>query len=116
MGQIPRRANIINIYLLILYMTPICTVQTESENDFVSGEFVRLTNLGEAGNSQEPAPHGSDQLNNGRYKIVVTDTDKFYLLDPITNKAINPTNFVPYVTGGIATIIEQTFVYHGDDE
>ncbi len=116
MGQTPRRANIINIYLDTVYMTPVCTVQTELENDFVSGEFVRFTNLGEAGNAQFPVPHGSDQLNNNRYRVLVTDADEFYLLDPITNKPIDPTNFVPYVTGGIATIVEQNFVYHGDDE
>lgn len=107
MGQTPHRANIINITNALP-----CVVTTEEEHGFDTNDFVRFTNL----NGAMPIPRGMDELNNYRFKIVVTGVDEFYLKDPITDEPVDSTNFPPYVTGGFCNLVETEFFYHGDDE
>ena len=107
MGQIPFRFEITNI----TNSFP-CTVTTSEEHGMSTGDFVRLTNL----NGAMPILHGSDPLNNNRYRIVVTDVDEFYLIDPITGKKVDSTNYTPYVTGGSCNKIESNFIYYDDDD
>lgn len=82
-----------------------CTVTTVAEHGFTTLKLVRLTDL-----------NGADQLNNNRYRIVVTGVDTFYLEDPITLKKIDSSNFTPYIEGGSCLQIEQDFFYHSDEE
>lgn len=106
MGQTPRRATITNISNALP-----CEVTTTEEHGYATEDFVRLTNL----NGVMPIPHGSDPLNNYRWKIVVTDIDKFTLKYPITNKPVDSTYFTPYATGGYCNLIESNFIYNNDD-
>ncbi len=107
MGQIPHRADILSIS----NASP-CVVTTTEEHGYSTGDFVRLTNL----NGSMPTHHGEDQLNNNRYKIVVTDVDEFFLKEPVTDKYIDSTNYTPYVEGGYCNLIETNFYYHGDED
>lgn len=61
-----------------------------------------------------PIPHGSDQLNGNRYRIVVTGDDTFKIQNPITFKDIDSTNFTPYTSGGNVNLIENTFYFYGE--
>lgn len=107
MGQIPRRADILNISNALP-----CEVTTDGEHGYATGDFVRLTDL----NGMMPIPRGEDPLNNYRWEIIVTDTDKFTLRYPVTHKPVDSTNFTPYVTGGYCNLIERNFIYYNDDE
>lgn len=109
MGQIPRRANISSISNGLP-----CEIVTDGQHGYPNKSFIRLTNL----NGMMPAPqHGSDQLNNNRYRIIVTDLDSFTLQDPITFDPIDSTNYPPYTSGGFCNLIEQTYFYvnNGDN-
>lgn len=106
-GQIPHRSDIESISNSLP-----CIITTTEEHGYSTGGFVRLTNL----NGMMPIHHGEDQLNNNRYKIVVTDVDEFYIRNPITGQDIDSTNFTPYVEGGYCNLIATNFVYYGDDE
>ena len=86
-------------------------IVTTEEHGYVTGEFVRLTNL----NGAMPIPHGQDPLNNHRYRIVKTDVDEFYIKDPITDEPIDSSQYPPYVEGGYCNLIETDFIYHGED-
>lgn len=111
MGQTPRRATISNI----TNADP-CVITTTEAHGFLTGEFVRLTSLNGARVISPVAPHGSDPLNNYRYRIVYVDDTNFKIQHPVTRVYVNSTNYTPYVTGGEATIVETNFVYHNDDE
>ena len=106
-GQIPRRANIVNI----TNANP-CVVETEEEHGYTTGNFVRLTNL----NGAMPIPNGSDPLNNYKFRIIVTGVTSFTLQNPITFKAIDSTNFTPYAQGGYCNLVEPNFIYYNDEE
>jgi len=105
-GQIPRRANITNITNALP-----CAVTTTEEHGYATLDFVRLTDL----NGAMPVPRGEDPLNNFRFRIIVTGVDSFTLQDPITFKPIDSTNYPPYVSGGYCNLIEQNYIYYGDD-
>lgn len=107
MGQIPRRANIINISNALP-----CEVTTEEEHGFFTGDFVRLTDL----NGSMPVPRGEDPLNNNRYRIIVTDVNKFTLRYPVTNQPVDSSNFTPYVEGGSCNLIETNYIYYNDED
>lgn len=107
MGQTPHRSNITNI----TNAKP-CVVTVEDEDMFVTDDFVRLTDL----NGCMPVKRGEDPLNNYRFQIVVTSSTTFKLLDPITHKEIDSTNYPPYVTGGFCNLIARNYIYHNDDE
>jgi hypothetical protein len=107
LGQIAHRVNIIDITNSLP-----CTITTEEEHGFSSGDLVRLTDL----NGMMPVPRGEDPINNYKYEIIVTGVDTFYIRDPITHKDIDSTNYPPYVEGGSANRIATTFFYYGDPD
>lgn len=110
MGQIPRRANIINVTNSLP-----CEVETEEPHAFLSDEFIRITDLN-GGIKPPHGPRGLDAINNYRFKIKVTGENTFDLYHPVTNLPVDSTAYTPYLEGGYATIIEQVFFYHNDDE
>ncbi len=65
-------------------------------------------------NGAMPIPRGEDPLNNYRWKIIVTDLDKFTLKYPVTDLPVDSTLFPPYVEGGFCNLIETNFVYEGN--
>jgi hypothetical protein len=87
-----------------------CVVTTSAVNEFVTHNFIRLTDL----NGSIPVLRGCDQINNKKFRIVVIDTTNFSLQDPITFVDINSTNFTPYVTGGYCSLVQDEFIYSGD--
>lgn len=107
MGQIPRRADISSISNGLP-----CEIVTDGEHGYPDKSFVRLTNL----NGMMPAPHGSDQLNNNRYRIIVTDADSFTLQNPITFDPIDSTNYPVYTQGGFCNLIVHNYVYQNDGD
>lgn len=107
MGQIPRRTNITDVS--IGYP---CTITTEDEHEFETGDFVRLTDL----NGAMPNPRGVDQLNNYRFRVVVTGDTTFVIQYPVTHELVDSSNYPPYVTGGSCNLIERDYVYYNDDE
>lgn len=107
MGQIPRRANIVNITTSFP-----CVVTTEFPHEYKTFNFVRLTDL----NGAMPIPRGEDPLNNNRYKISVTGDTTFTIHDPITFHVVDSTLYPPYVTGGFCNLIESEFIYHNDGD
>jgi len=102
-GQLTDRAAIINITTGFP-----CEVTTDGPHYFPNKSFVRLTQL----NGSIPIPHGMDELNNYRFRIIVTDVDKFFLQDPITFIPIDSTTFPPYVTGGSANLVQTEFIFY----
>lgn len=102
-GQLTDRANIINITNSLP-----CEVTTDGPHFFPNKSFVRLTDL----NGAMPIPRGEDELNNYKFRIIVTDVDKFTLQDPITFLPIDSTTFPPYVTGGSANLVQTTFIFY----
>lgn len=106
-GQLTERVNIINISSALP-----CEVTTEIAHGFPNKSFVRLTEL----NGAMPIPHGEDQLNNNRYRIIVTDTDKFTLQYPVTFLPVDSTTYPPYVSGGSCNLIQQTFIYYPSED
>ena len=73
-------------------------VITHSTYTFQTNQIVRLTDLGPVGPTV--ASHGMGQLNNNRYRIVVTGATTFTLKDVITGEPIDTTSFTAYVSGG----------------
>lgn len=71
-------------------------VITHSTYTFQTNQIVRLTDLGNVGNTD----HGMEQLNNNRYSIVVLSPTTFSLKDVLTGEPIDGTTFTAYVTGG----------------
>lgn len=96
-GQIPHRFPILSISNALP-----CVVTTAAANAYVTGQFVRLTNL-----------IGMDELEGNRYKIVILDTVSFQLQDPITFEFIDSRNFPPYVGEGSCNRVPTYFYYHG---
>jgi len=105
MGQVPRRSTILSVS--IGYP---CVITTTEAHGYTSFQFVRLTNL----NGCMPHPHGCDQLNGYRFRIVVLGDDTFKLQDPITFVDIDSTNFPPYTEGGNCNLIEHNYIYYND--
>jgi len=102
-GQITRRKNILNISNSFP-----CEVTTDGAHEFATKDFVRLTEL----NGCMPIPHGEDPLNNYKFRIIVTDTDKFTLEYPISFIGVDSTFFTPYVVGGSVNLVQKTFIYY----
>lgn len=102
-GQLTERVNIINITNSLP-----CEVTTEFAHGFPNKSFVRLTDL----NGVMPVPRGEDELNNNKYRIIVTDIDKFTLQNPITFQPIDSTTFPPYSLGGSCNLVQSTFIYY----
>lgn len=89
-----------------------CKVTTTAPHTFETHSFVRLTDL----NSAMPVLRGQDELNNKRFRIIVTAEDEFTLQDPITFRPIDSTTYTPYVTGGSANLVQDTFIYYPSPE
>lgn len=104
-GQIPRRADILNIT-----NSSHCEITTTEEHGYSTGDFVRLTDL----NGAMPVPRGEDPLNNYKFKIIVTGTTSFKIEYPITGIPVDSTNYPPYVEGGFCNLIEQNYFFYGD--
>lgn len=102
-GQLTERVNIININNSLP-----CEVTTEIAHGFSNKCFVRLTGL----NGAMPVPRGEDPLNNCRFRIIVTDTNKFTLQYPVTFLPVDSTLFTPYVEGGSCNLVQTTFIYY----
>lgn len=102
-GQLTDRAVITNITTSLP-----CEVTTDGPHFFPNKSFVRLTDL----NGGIPIPRGEDPLNNYKFRIIVTDVDKFFLQDPITFVPIDSTTFPPYVLGGSANLVQPNFVFY----
>lgn len=84
-----------------------CVITTSTDHGLATGNQVRLTDL----NGRIPIPRGEDQINNKRFKIVVTSTTQFKIKNVITDEFIDSTDFVPYVTGGSCNLIAENFNY-----
>lgn len=110
MGQIPRRANILDVSNALP-----CEITTDADHGFSSDEFVRITDLN-GGIKPPHGPRGMDPINNYRFRIKVTATNKFTLEYPVSFLPVDSTDYTPYLEGGFATIVQQSFIYHGDDE
>ena len=102
-GQLTERVNILNISNALP-----CEVTTDGEHGFPNKSFIRLTDL----NGMMPIPRGEDLLNNYRFRIIVTDLDKFTLQHPITFLPVDSRNYPPYVTGGSCNLVQQTFIFY----
>lgn len=102
-GQLPERVPIVNITNAFP-----CEVTTEFAHGFPNKSLVRLTDL----NGAMPIPRGEDPLNNYKFRIIVTELDKFFLQDPTTYEPIDSTNYPPYVTGGSANLVQPTFIFY----
>ena len=102
-GQLTERVAILNITNALP-----CEVTTDGAHEFPNKSFVRLTDL----NGAMPDPRGEDPLNNYKFRIIVTDTDKFTLQYPITFLPVDSTNYPPYVTGGSCNLVQPTFIYY----
>lgn len=107
MGQVPRRSDILSITNALP-----CAVATTEEHGYSTHDFVRLTNL----NGAMPSPHGSDPLNNYRFRIIVTGVDTFTLQYPVTFEPVDSINFTPYTTGGYCNLIERDYIYYNDED
>lgn len=83
-------------------------VTTTAAHGFQTNQLVRFTDLGEIGPGI--TARGMDELNNNRYRIVVIDSTNFSLKDPITDEAVDSTNFVAYVSGGRVTLETHSLV------
>lgn len=107
MGQAEHRVDILNV----TNANP-CVVSTTEEHGFVTGQFVRITDL----NGDIPTNRGMTQLNNLRFKIVKLSDTSFYLKHPITDANIDSTGYTPYVEGGSCNRVETEFYYTSEDE
>lgn len=76
-----------------------CSV-THGTYTFQTNQIVRFTDLG----SDMPTARGMNQLNNNRYKIVVTGATTFTLKDVVTGEPVDSTAFTAYVSGGRITL------------
>lgn len=102
-GQLTERIPIVNITNGLP-----CEVTTESAHGFPNKSFVRLTDL----NGAMPIPRGEDELNNGKFRIILTSDVSFKLQDPITYLPIDSTTFPPYVSGGSCNLVQPDFIFY----
>jgi hypothetical protein len=86
-----------------------CTVTTIGNHGYFTGDFVRFTDL----DGYIPVPRGMDEINDNRYRIVVTGLTTFYIQNPTTFENIDSTNYPPYVTGGSVNKVATNFFYNG---
>lgn len=105
MGQTAHRANI----SAMTNALP-CAITTSAAHGYSTHDFIRLTDL----NGSMPTERGMDEVNNYKYRIIVTGDTTFTLQDPITFDPIDSTTFPPYVTGGYCNLVETSFVYNDE--
>lgn len=103
-GQLTDRARIVNITNSIP-----CEVTTEDPHFFPNKSFVRMTDL----NGVMPFPRGEDELNNKRFRIIVTGVNTFTLQYPVTFEPVDSTTFPNYSgPGGSCNLVQSTFIYY----
>ena len=107
MGQTPRRSNILSISNAVR-----CEIGIDVDPGYSTGDFVRLTDL----NGAMPVVRGMDEINNARFKIVMTGALSFLIKYPVTDEYVDSTNFPPYVSGGYCNEIVHDYNYLNDDE
>jgi len=73
-----------------------CVVTTSTAHGYQTNQIVRITDLG----SDMPTARGMDQINNGRFRIVVLTNTTFSLKDPVSDEDIDSTSFTAYVSDG----------------
>ena len=71
-------------------------VTTTTAHGLQTNQIVRITDLG----SDMPTARGMDQINNKRFRVVVVNSTSFSLKDPISDEAIDSTNYTAWVSGG----------------
>ena len=91
--------------------SPQCEVTTIDPHPFITGQEVRFTDLNGMIKTP-PGVRGMDQINNYRFKVITTGDTTFKIVDPITNKYVDSTNFVPWIQGGNITLVTQQFTYY----
>jgi len=101
-GQEERRYDITSISL-----ADPCVVTTTTDHGLSDFDFVRLMNL----NGWKTHPLPVDPLDGNKYRVIVTDTDKFKIQDPVTFEYIDSTDFAAYVSGGNVNYIQTSFDY-----
>jgi hypothetical protein len=79
-----------------------CEVTTSASHGYSTGQLVRITDLGDVG--PNAAARGMQEINNLRFKIVVTAATTFTLQDPISGDDIDSTAYTAYVSGGRVTL------------
>jgi len=82
-------------------------VVTAVAHGLTTGELVRISDLGPS----MPTARGMNELDGGRYAVVVLTDDTFSLKDPITGDDIDSTSYVAYVEGGSVNLIIRTQDY-----
>ncbi len=113
-GQIPRRAEIEAISNALP-----CVITTTEDHGYASYDFVRLTNLGVTRQADPPnvvVQNGADELNNNRYRIIVTGLDTYQLQDPITFEFVDSTAYPPYNGGGKCNLIVHDYIFHPPED
>ena len=86
-----------------------CKVTTSVAHGFTTGNFIRITDLGNVG--KDAPRRGMDQIDGRRFKVLVIDSTNFTLKDPITSKDVDSTGFTTYVSGGFCDIVETEFEF-----
>lgn len=81
-----------------------CVITTVAVHGYQTDQLVRISDLG----PDAPTPRGMDEINNLRFRITVTSTTQFSLRDPITDDAIDSTNFVQWVAGGRVQLLSRS--------
>ena len=84
-----------------------CVVTTSEEHGYSTNDFVRITNCGNAGNSN----FGMSLLTRNKYKIKVIDTTSFSLHNPVTGNNIDSTTYETYVSDGKVNLIRTLYQY-----
>lgn len=84
-----------------------CEVTTDANHGYSTGDYIRFTDLGFC----MPIPRGADTINNDLFLIEVTGATTFFIKDIVTDKYIDSSNFVPYVTGGQCNLKTTNFEY-----
>ena len=90
-----------------------CEVTTSTDHDFSTNDFVRLMNLDirTKDTRDEPTKVQMAPLDGEKYRVIVTDTDKFKIQDPTTFEYIDTTDYQAYVSGGNVNLVENSFDY-----
>lgn len=89
-----------------------CQITTSSAHGLSTGDFVRVTGLGNCG--LVATDRGFEEIDAKRYKVYVTSTTEFYIRDPITSEYVNSTDFTTYVEGGQINLEQTAFEYAGE--
>ena len=91
-----------------------CVVTTDGDHAFLTGNYVRITDLGLVGQDAlptSPVDRGMLQLEGGRFTVKKVSDTEVSLHDPITGEDIDSRSYDAYVEGGSINLITQTFEY-----